>query len=82
MNKVETKVVAATAGSGAGAVLASFGLWMLGVTVWHVDSGADHAGEAVAAVPSPVAGLILLVVSGLGAAVAGWLAPHTPQPPG
>jgi hypothetical protein len=78
-NRLETKVVAATGGSGAGATVATFVLWLLGVTVWGVSNSADHAGDAIAAVPSPVAGLILIVVSALGAALGGWLAPHTPQ---
>jgi len=79
-NRIESKVIAATGGSGAGAVLASFVLWLLGVTVWHVGFAADKAEQAVAAVPSPVAGLILLIVSALGALGAGYAAPHTSQP--
>jgi len=78
--RIESKVIAATGGSGAGAVLASFVLWLLGVTVWHVGFAADKAEQAVAAVPSPVAGLILLIVSALGALGAGYAAPHTHQP--
>jgi hypothetical protein len=79
-NRVETKVVAAAGGSGAGATVATFTLWLLGVLAWHVPNSADRAGDAIAAVPSPVAGLILVVVSALGAALGGWLAPHTHLP--
>jgi hypothetical protein len=77
MSAIETKVVAATAGSGAGAVLGTFGLWLLGVSVWGASGDAADVADAVAAVPTPVAGLVLLVISALGAAVAGYIAPHT-----
>lgn len=80
-NPVEAKVLAATVGSGAGSAVGTFLLWLLGVLVWHQPDGADKAGDAIGAVPSPVAGLLLVVVSAAGAAVAGWLAPHTHVPP-
>jgi hypothetical protein len=76
-SRVETKVVAATVGSGGGAAIGTFGLWLLGVTVWHESNAADNASNAIAAVPAPVSGLLLLVVAGVGAYVSGWLAPHT-----
>lgn len=77
---VETKVVAAAGGAGGGAVFAQFVAWLLGVTVWHVGFDADKAGDAVAAVPAPVYAMIALVVTILGGAIGGWLAPHTPRP--
>jgi len=79
-NPVEAKVLAATIGSGAGGAVGTFTLWLLGVLVWHQPSAADKAGDAIGAVPSPVAGLLLVVVSAIGAAFAGWLAPHTHSP--
>jgi hypothetical protein len=69
---IETKVVAATAGAAVG----EFVLWLLGVTVWHVSSAADHASQAVGAVPTPVSALILMGAT----ALAGYFAPHTPRP--
>lgn len=76
----ETKVVAGAAGSGAGAALGTFTLWLLGVTVWHVPNTADKAGDAIGAVPTPVAALLLLVVSAFGSYLAGYLAPHSFRP--
>jgi hypothetical protein len=63
MSTIESKVIAATAGSGAGAAISAFVLWLLGITVWHVPNSADLAGSAVAAVPTPVAGLIAIVLT-------------------
>jgi hypothetical protein len=78
---VETKVVAATAGSGVGAILATFTLWLLGVFVWDVSADAAQADKAIAAVPTPVAGLVLVMLSAVAAAIGGWLAPHTSRTP-
>lgn len=77
---VETKVVAGTAGAGAGAVISQFILWMLGCWAWGAPWAAGKAADAVAAVPGPVSGLVVLVVTVIGAYGAGWLAPHTPRP--
>ena len=71
-NPVSPKVVASTAGAGAGAVLSSFVIWGLGVLIWKQPPTADMVGAAAAAVPAPVSGLILFVISGLGAAIPGW----------
>lgn len=78
---IETKVVAATAGSVAGTAVGGFILWLLGVTVWHVSSAAEHAPQAVAAVPGPVSALLLFVIGAVGTAVGGYVAPHTPRVP-
>ena len=77
---VETKVVAGTAGAGAGAVVSQFVLWLLGCWAWGASWAADKAVDAVAAVPGPVSGLIVLVVTVIGSYVFGWLAPHTHRP--
>jgi hypothetical protein len=74
---IETKVVAATAGSGAGGVLATFTTWLLGVYVWGASPAADQAEAAVAAVPTPVAALVVVIVTAVGALIAGYAAPHT-----
>lgn len=78
---IETKVIASLSGAGAGAAFSQFLLWMLGVTVWDAPNSAGSAVDAVAAVPSPVAVLISVVVSAVAAGVSGWLAPHTPNAP-
>jgi hypothetical protein len=74
---IETKVIAAAAGGGLGASVGAFVLWLLGVTAWHASNAAGSAGDAVAAVPTPVSGLVLAVLGLVGAALAGYLAPHT-----
>lgn len=74
---IEAKVVAAAAGSGVGAAVGTFLLWLLGVTVWGQPVAADAAAKAVSAVPGPVAGLLVIVVSVVGAALGGYRAPHT-----
>lgn len=71
-NPVSPKVIAASAGAGAGGVISTFVLWLLGVTYWHEPNGADNVAKALAAVPSPVAAIITLVIGALVAAVAGW----------
>jgi hypothetical protein len=51
---IETKVVSATAGSGAGAVVSTFIVWLLGATIWDAGTGASDVDKAIAAVPTPV----------------------------
>jgi ABC-type multidrug transport system fused ATPase/permease subunit len=77
---VESKVIAGAAGGGIGGALATFTLWLLGVFVWGASSAADQAEKAVAAVPTPVAGLVLIVLSSVVAFAAGYVAPHTHRP--
>jgi len=77
---IEAKVIAAAAGSGLGAAVGTFLLWALGATVWGAPADAGHAATAAAAVPEPVGALLVIVVGILGAAVAGYAAPHTPRP--
>jgi hypothetical protein len=77
---IETKVFAATGGAGVGGAFGTFLLWLLGVTFWHSSAAADQATKAVAAVPEPVGGLLVIVVAGVGAYVSGYLAPHTSRP--
>ena len=80
MKLIETKVIAAAAGSGAGAAVGSFLLWLLGVVVWHMPDTAAHATDAVAAVPGPVSAVVLAGLAIAGSAVGGYAAPHTPRP--
>lgn len=71
-NTPTSKVLAATVGGGAGATVAAFLLWLLGVLAWGAPATADAATAAVAAVPAPVAGVVLLGVSAAGAFIAGY----------
>jgi hypothetical protein len=80
MKTLETKVIAAAAGSGAGAALASFVLWLLGVTAFHASPAADAAAKAVASVPEPVGGIVGIGLTVALTALAGYLAPHTARP--
>lgn len=77
MRNIETKVVAAAAGGGVGGALGPFILWLLGVLVWHVSDAADSASQAMAAVPTPIAALILAGLPAGLAWAAGYRAPHT-----
>jgi hypothetical protein len=76
----ESKVYGATIGGGAGATLTAFVLWLLGVLIWHVSSTAPAAGDAIAAVPLPVAGVLTGLITLGGVYGGGWLAKHTPRP--
>ncbi len=80
MSTIEAKVIAAAAGSGAGAAVGTFLLWLLGATVWGAPGDAGHVATAVAAVPAPVGALLVIVVGIAGAGLAGYAAPHTPRP--
>jgi hypothetical protein len=80
LNNIETKVIAAAAGAGGGGAVSGFLLWLLGVTVWGVPKDADHATQAVAAVPMPVALLLAVALAVIGAALGGYRAPHTDRP--
>ena len=73
-------MLAATVGSGAGAAIVTFLLWLLGVEFWGASASATHAPAAIAAVPGPVSGLVAIIVTAGAAAVAGYAAPHTPRP--
>ena len=77
---VETKVVANAAKAGAGAVISQFVVWLLGCWAWGASWSADKAVAAVSAVPAPVADLVLLTVTVVGAWFAAYRAPHTHRP--
>lgn len=72
---METKVWAAGAGAGAGGVLGTAADWALGVFVWHASDKATDTAAALAAVPLPIAALVGLGITVLGAAIAGYQAP-------
>lgn len=77
---VEAKVWAATVGGGAGAVVSYALIWLLGVLVWDAPPDADSDMAAISAVPVPIASLVTLTVTAVGAFTAGWRAKHTPRP--
>lgn len=74
---IESKVAIAAAGGGVGGVLATFLLWLLGVTLWHVSASAGSADLAIAAVPAPVSAVLLTVLPAALSLLGGYLAPHT-----
>jgi hypothetical protein len=78
---VETKVVAGAAGAGAGAVISQFVVWLMGCWAWGASWDASKAVDAVAAVPAPVADLVFLTITVIGAWIAGYKAPHTHRTP-
>lgn len=77
---IEGKVWSAANGGTGGAVVGTFVLWLLGITVWGAPSDALGAVAAVAAVPSPVVGLVGLGAVYGGAMAAGYRAKHTARP--
>jgi hypothetical protein len=80
MSSIETKVIAAAAGSGLGAALSAFLLWIVGVFAFGASSAADQVPKALAAVPEPVGALLAILVAILGAFIGGYAAPHTSRP--
>ncbi len=77
---IETKVIAAAFGGAGGAAVSGFLLWLLGVLIWHAPSDAGHAVAAIDSVPTPVSGLVLLLIAAAAAGIAGYAAPHTTRP--
>lgn len=80
MTTIETKVIAAAAGSGLGAAISSFLLWVLGVAVFGASSSADQVTKALAAVPEPVGGLLAILITIGSGFLGGYIAPHTYRP--
>ena len=76
---VERKVWAASSGAGAGGVVATVLIWLLGATAWGGGTGAGEVEAAYAAVPAPVTALITLAVGYASAWLAGYVAKHTPR---
>jgi hypothetical protein len=79
---IEGKVWGATAGGTAGSIVASFVLWVLGVTLFGVSTDALSATEAISAVPWPIIGLVGLGITVGATFFGGWLTKHTPRPEG
>lgn len=77
MQTLETKVLAAGAGAGAGSIISGFIIWVLGVLVWHQSYVAANAVHAAEQVPLPVAGLVGLFITVGSTVFAGYSAPHT-----
>lgn len=82
LNPVRAKVLAAAAGAGIGAAAGTFLLWLLGVTIWGASYAAPDADVALAAVPAPVAGLLLAGVAAASSFVAGYMKTETETPVG
>ena len=80
MKNLETKVIAAMGGSGLGAALSAFLLWVVGVLAFGASSAADQVPKALAAVPEPVGALLAILVAIGGAFIGGYAAPHTHRP--
>lgn len=68
---VESKVAAATLGTGAGAVVSTFVIWGLDELFWN--------GAASPDVPLPVVGIVTLAITSLVTFLAGYNAKHTPR---
>lgn len=75
ISTIETKVWAAGVGASAGAVIGTAADWGLGVWLWGADNSAAAADVAIKAVPTPIAALVALAVTFLGAVIGGYNAP-------
>lgn len=71
-NPVSPKVVAASAGAGLGAVLSGAILWGVGAGFFGAGWSAENASAAIAAVPTPLNGLIVGVIAVITAGVPGY----------
>ena len=80
MRNIEAKVIAAAAGSGLGAALSAFLLWVVGVLGFGASSASDQVPKALAAVPEPVGALLAILVAIGATFLAGFAAPHTSRP--
>lgn len=69
---VSPKVVAAGAGAGAGSILSSFVVWLVGVLVFGGSPAASAVEATTAAVPLPVVALVGLVLTLAGALIPGY----------
>ena len=74
---IESKVVAAAAGSGAGLAATAFVDWLLGVTVFGASNTAAKAADALAAVPAPVSAIVGIIITVGSTFLMGYAAPHT-----
>lgn len=78
--QIESKVYAATIGGAAGAAVAAFLLWVVGVSFFGADTAAAASEAAVAAVPGPVAQFLRLLVTAGCTFLGGYMARHTVRP--
>ena len=81
INPVSPKVVAASVGAGTGSVISTLVLWIIGVVFYDVPASAERVSEAMAAVPSPVTGVIALALTIAGAGGAGYRVPDPERDP-
>lgn len=77
---VEGKVFAGTIGAGVGLAASQLILWLLGVMVWGAASTAEEASNAIAAVPQPVNGAVMALLTLGTAFVSGYFTKHAARP--
>lgn len=73
------KVVAATLGGGIGGTLGTAVVYVIGVFCPGGTFDASNVDKTIAAVPWPLAALVPGALAAVGAAYAGWKAPHQPR---
>lgn len=71
-NPISPKVIAASVGAGTGSVIATLVLWIIGVVFYDVPATAERVSDAMSVVPSPIAGIIALLLTIAGAGGAGY----------
>lgn len=71
-NPISPKVIAASVGAGTGSVVATLVLWIIGVVFYGVPATAERVSDAMAVVPSPIAGFLALLLTAAGAGGAGY----------
>jgi hypothetical protein len=77
-NPISPKFWAALVGSGAGTVVSTLLIWLLGASVFGGGWSAERVNDAIASVPTPLAGFILLLVT-IGMTIAAVYAKSDPQ---
>jgi hypothetical protein len=77
-NPISPKLYAAAIGAGAGTILSTFLLWLIGASAFDAGWDADSVDNAIVAVPTPLALVVGLVIT-LGLTALGAWAQADPE---
>jgi hypothetical protein len=72
-NPVSPKLWTAAVGAGAGATVSTLLIWLIGAGVFNAGWTSERVNDAIAAVPFPLAGFILLLVTLAGTMLGAYL---------
>ena len=62
-NPISPKVISATIGAGAGTVLSTLILWLIGAGLYDQGWASERVDNAIAAVPTPLSAIVFLVIT-------------------